>query len=50
LASEHLRRLALLELVREIDGKLALTELGRERAAPAMPEKWISDEVELKRP
>jgi hypothetical protein len=30
LASEHLRRLTLLELVQEIDGKLALTELGRE--------------------
>jgi hypothetical protein len=50
LASEHLRRLTLLELVQEIDGKLALTELGRERVAPSKPEKWISDEVELKRP
>ena len=50
LASEHLRRLALLELIREIDGKLALTELGRERVAPSKPEKWIADEVELKRP
>ncbi len=50
LASEHFRRLALLELIRETDGKLALTEMGRERVAPPKPEKWIADEVELKRP
>ena len=50
LASEHIRRLALLELIREKDGKLALTELGRERVAPPKPEKWVADEVTLKRP
>jgi hypothetical protein len=50
LASEHLRRLTLLELIQEIDGKLALTELGRERAAPSKPEKWIADRVTFKRP
>ena len=50
LASEHIRRLALLELIHESDGKLALTELGRVRLAPSKPEKWIADEVTLKRP
>jgi hypothetical protein len=49
LASEHLRRLALLELIHERDGKLALTELGRERVAPSKPEKWIADEVPINR-
>ncbi|WP_428672015.1 hypothetical protein [Reyranella sp.] len=48
-ADEYFRRLVLLELVQEIDGKLVLTELGRERVAPK-PEKWIADEVTLKRP
>ena len=51
LASEHLRRLALLELIQDIDGKLALTETGRQRIAPSpKPEKWVADRVTLKRP
>ncbi|WP_428673801.1 hypothetical protein [Reyranella sp.] len=48
-ADEYVRRLAVLELVQEIDGKLALTELGRMRVAPK-PEKWIADQVTLRRP
>jgi hypothetical protein len=49
LAGEYLRRLTGLELVQEIDGRLALTELGRKRVAPAKPEKWIADVVDLDR-
>jgi hypothetical protein len=42
LASDHRRRLKHLDLIVEIDGKLALTDTGRERIVPSpKPTKWI---------